>query len=324
MAVLAGLTGEGWLGAKSRLKLKLARTRYVVDYQLGYPTYRSWFAWEAAAEVADRVKADVVVLQSGYPVKIGLALARTNARVVVYLHNVELEDLGGSLAELRNITYIANSQFTARRFKDIYGIDAEVVYPLVERQKYQTISTRTNVTFINPHHLKGLETALAIAERCPEIPFSFIETWTLSDEESESLKRKVAALENVTLRPRTRSMKTVYGLTKIVLAPSRWEEAFGRVAAEAHLSGIPTVGTNIGGLPEAIGPGGILVDPDAAIEVWVSAVKNLWHDKEFYDEKSSAALSYSKRPEMDREYQISKLIDILGLKNSSTILTKTA
>src|ERR1700752_5101159 len=93
VSVLSGLTHRGCLGCRSRLKLKLLSRRYVVDKALGYAVFRSWFPWEVADEVAVCVNADVVVLQSGYPVKIALALGKTKARLFVYLHNVELDDL---------------------------------------------------------------------------------------------------------------------------------------------------------------------------------------------------------------------------------------
>ncbi|CAH2397563.1 glycosyltransferase [Mesorhizobium ventifaucium] len=310
VSVLSGLTADGLLGFSSRLKLKLLSQRYVVDNALGYAVFRSWFSWEVADEVAARLNANVVVLQSGYPVKIALALRKAKARLFIYLRNVELEDLGGDLRALKNVSYIANSRFTAKRYNDLFGIDAEMVHPLVRRENYETRSTRENVTFINPHPLKGLETALSIAERCPEIPFSFIETWTLSAEQKELLKQRIAALGNVTLRPGTKDMKSVYGKAKIVLAPSQWEEAFGRIAAEAHFSGIPVVGSSCGGLPEAIGPGGILVDREASVEEWISAIKRLWHDETYYAEKSAIARSYSNRPEMDRERQLDRLLHL--------------
>jgi len=46
--------------------------------------------------------------------------------------------------------------------------------------------------------------------------------------------------------------------------PSRWEEAFGLVAVETGLMERPIIGTNVGGLPEAIqhGKTGIIVEKD--------------------------------------------------------------
>ena len=38
---------------------------------------------------------------------------------------------------------------------------------------------------------------------------------------------------------------------------------FGRIAVEPQFSGIPVVASDRGGLPEAVGPGGVLIDPAA-------------------------------------------------------------
>lgn len=50
----------------------------------------------------------------------------------------------------------------------------------------------------------------------------------------------------------------------LVLMPSRWEEAFGLVAVETALMERPIIGTNVGGLPEAIqhGQTGMIVEKD--------------------------------------------------------------
>lgn len=310
VSVLSGLTGKGWLGLRSRIALKLGRRKHVVDHGLGYPVHRAWFAWEAAGDVVRRVKPDVVVLQSGFPVRIAQALEGADSRIVIYLRNVEIEDLGGDLGELRDVSCVANSHFTAERFRRLFGLQADVVHPLIRRENYETATTRENVTFINPHPLKGLDLALDVAERCPEIPFVFVEAWGLAPEIREQLLKRLAALPNVTLRPPTRDMKSVYGKARIVLAPSRWEEAFGRIAVEAHFSGIPVVAAARGGLPEAVGPGGILMDPEAGAGPWAEAVRKLWHDQAFYAETSRAARDYSMRPEMNRGEQIDRLLAI--------------
>lgn len=311
-AVLSGLTGKGWLGVRTRLKLKLGRAGFVRDDFIGYPVFRAWFPWEVIAEVARRFQADAVVMQSGFPVRLAQALDGEEFRRFIYLRNVETEDLGGDLPAGDDIGYIANSQFTAAWFRDRFGVDPVVIHPLIRRENYETQTTGGNVTFINPHPLKGVDIALEVAARCPEIPFSFVRAWTLSPADLNKLSRRAAELGNVTIRPATRDMKSVYGAARIILAPSQWEEAFGRIAAEAHCSGIPVIGSNRGGLPEAIGPGGLVIDPEASADTWAEAVRSLWRDDILWREKSAAASAYSRRPEMDREKQIRSLLQAFG------------
>ena len=312
VGALGGLTGQGWIGLKSRVKLKLGRQNHVVDHGLGYPVYRAWFAWEAVADVARHMGADVVVPGSWLPLRFAQALAGVDTRVVIYLHNVEVEELGGNPRDLKGVSYVANSRFTADRWKDLLGIRSDVVYPLIRRENYQTETTRENVTFINPHPKKGVAIALDVAERCPDIPFAFVEAWGLPPEVRESLLKRLATLPNVTLRPPTRDMKSVYGRAKIVIAPSQWEEAFGRVAVEPQFSGIPVIASARGGLPEAVGPGGILMDPGADADAWAQTVRRLWNDPALYAEKSRAARDYANRPEMNPSNQIDRLLEIFA------------
>jgi glycosyltransferase involved in cell wall biosynthesis len=51
-------------------------------------------------------------------------------------------------------------------------------------------------------------------------------------------------------------MKQVYRRTALLLVPSLWFEAAGRVVAEAQLSGIPVLATDSGGIPEQLNGGG--------------------------------------------------------------------
>ncbi len=231
--------------------------------------------------------------------------------VVLYFRNVEFEELEGSPAELSRARFIANSKFTAKRHQEEFGVTCSVIPPLVNADLYRTNSTRANVTFINPYPVKGSEVALAVAEQCPDIPFAFIESWGINEELRASLDRRLADLPNVTLTPRTSDMKTVYGKARILLAPSLWEEAWGRVASEAHCSGIPVIGSRQGGLPEAIGPGGLTLDVGAPVTDWVAAVRRLWDDPAEYARLSETALQFSQRPEMRSDHQVSQLLEVL-------------
>ncbi|MGB3554808.1 MAG: glycosyltransferase [Jannaschia sp.] len=312
VAVLGGLTGDGLLGLKSRVRLKLSRRKWVCDRSLDYPVYRAWFAQDVAEDVARDFRADVAVFQSRLPVTLAEAIDRSRVRTFIYLRNVEDKDLGGRPGALSDTGFIANSRFTAERFARTDGIQAAVVYPMIDPDRYRVTSDRRNVTFINPHPDKGVDVALAVAERCPDIPFLFLRAWGLSDAEEAALQARLATLPNVTLRASTTDMKSVYADAAIVLAPSRWEEAFGRIAAEAHVSGIPVVGSNRGGLPEAIGPGGIIVPADAPIEAWVDAVRRLWDDPAAYREASEASLRHAARSEMNAEAQVDRLLELFA------------
>jgi glycosyltransferase involved in cell wall biosynthesis len=312
VAMLCGLVGTGRLGLRDRLILKLTGRKAVMDRGLGYSVYRSWFAWEAAAEVCRDFRPEVALLQSGHPVCMAKALRPHCAAIVPYFHNVEFDtDLGGDPHEFGQDRRISNSQFTASLYAETFGLDSLVIYPFINPERYRTQTDRSSVLFVNPVPDKGVDVAIALARRLPTIPFLFVEAWTLEPREQARLKSVFAKLRNVTFVSRTSDMRSLYAKARIVLAPSQYDETFGRIAAEAHVSGIPVLATRRGGLPEAVGPGGVLIGPDEPIEAWVAALDRLWNDEAHHKRLSAAALAYSRRPELDMTVQLDRLTGVL-------------
>ena len=311
-AVFAALFGGGLFGLRHRLALKLGLSSVVRDRAPGYCVYRAWRPWLHAGYVTDHFRPDVAVVQAHNTVPVAEAFEQQKIPVVAYLRNVEFEGLNGDLRDLRGTTYIANSHFTARAFAERYGIESTVIRPMIDRSRYSTTSNGRFVTLVNVHPEKGYEKALALSDACPDVQFLFIEGWPLTASALNRVQRDVAERKNVYFERSTTDMTEVYSRTRILLAPSKWEEAWGRVASEAHCSGIPVIGSNRGGLGEAIGPGGITLDYDAPLTDWADAVRSLWDDKERYDELSAAATAYSKRPELNADAQFDVFMGVLG------------
>ncbi|TIN27436.1 MAG: glycosyltransferase [Mesorhizobium sp.] len=318
-SVLAALFGDGIFGFRARAKMKLLRQRAVIDTFPGYPVVRAWFPWEAAGFAVEKLNPDVAVVQCHNSVPIGRELQSLGVPLVVYLRNVEFRELAGDLRELHSAVYIANSDFTARTYKEKFDIDSTVIPPTINPAFYSTPTTGEFVTMINPYEEKGFDLAVRIAAACPEIPFLLVESWKLDDDYRARIEETIAPFKNITLEGRTNNMKTVYGRTKILLAPSKWEEAWGRVASEAHCSGIPVVGSRRGGLPEAIGAGGFVFDYDAPLADWVAAVRRLWSDKAEYKRLSAAALQFSERSQMNPDIQFATFLKVLDSARRSKI-----
>lgn len=311
-AVLAELFAEGLFGFRSRVKLKLSRTKFIVDTLYGYPVYRAWSPCEAIADIMKHDAPDVVVAQCHGSVKIAREFEKYGVPVVLYFHNVEFDELEGDPTSLKGCQFISNSGFTRDRYRQAFGIDSAVIPPIIDRSAYEVASTEEFVTFINPVAKKGLPIVLGIARSLPDIPFLIVESWTLTDSQLASLSAELKSLPNVTFRRRTEDMRDIYSQTKILLAPSLWEEAWGRVVSEAQCSGIPVVGSCRGGLPEAIGPGGVILHPEATISIWAQAVSDLWTDNQLYRQISKAAKQYAERPELNENRQSALLLSILN------------
>jgi len=305
VAVLAGSRPASLFGRiKMGISERLFGCKVACDSVSEYPVWRTWSSWDALDYVADKERPEVIVVVSGKQVRMALAARRTQIPILVQLENVEFHKLGGRFADLGNVPCVANSRFTADKYQNAFGINPSVIYPVISADRYRTKTTRENVTFINPHPLKGRDIALGIARLCTEISFTFVEAWRLSYVHRHHLMQKLKTLPNVTLLPPQDDMRAVYGKCSVLLAPSVWQEAYGRVATEAQLSGIPIVASSRGGLPEAVGPGGILLDPEQPIADWAAAVRKLWQDGRLYEELSAAALAYAERREMSFAYQL--------------------
>ncbi|HKV08339.1 MAG TPA: amino acid adenylation domain-containing protein, partial [Thermoanaerobaculia bacterium] len=106
---------------------------------------------------------------------------------------------------------------------------------------------RGSVTLINPCAVKGISIFLELARRLPEVAFAAVPTWGTTAEDREAL----AALENVRILQPAANVDEIFRETRVLLAPSLWGEAFGQVAVEAMLRGIPVLASDVGGLPEA-------------------------------------------------------------------------
>jgi glycosyltransferase involved in cell wall biosynthesis len=310
-SVFSALFGSGLFGLAARVKLKLGHSPVTRDLKLGYPVFRAWDPAATVAEVIRQARPDIAVTQCHGSVELAAAFRRHGVPAVVYFRNVEFDELKGNPAELEGCKFIANSQFTHDRYLEAFGIESTVIPPLIDAGLYAVSSTQRFVTFINPVEKKGLAKAIEIARALPDIPFLFVEGWSLSPDQYADLSARLRGLTNVTFRRRTYDMREVYGVTKILLVPSLWEEAWGRVASEAHCSGIPVVGSARGGLPEAIGPGGVILSHEAPAADWAAAIEQLWLDETLYRMKSEAARTYAAREPLNGSHQMQAFLSVL-------------
>ena len=185
------------------------------------------------------------------------------------------------------------------------GIRSTVIPPFYYSDKYKTDRLRADsVLFINPIAEKGVSRAIAIARLCPDIPFIFAEAWWYSDEKKQELLRMIGNLPNITVVPPRRNMTTLYSRARLLLMPSVWREAWGRVASEAHVSSIPVLASDVGGVSEAVGPGGTLFAPDAKDEDWAAELNKLWNDTQYYRSVSRRAGEYALRDQLCQAWQL--------------------
>ena len=95
--LLCGLTGDGLLGLRHRVSLKLGRGRIATDASGGVATYRAWHsgAPDVAAEVCARFSPDILLAQGGGAVHLAATFGGLGVPAVIQFRNVEF----GGLAE---------------------------------------------------------------------------------------------------------------------------------------------------------------------------------------------------------------------------------
>ena len=107
----------------------------------------------------------------------------------------------------------------------------------------------------------------------PDISFMVVETRKKFADALRALKKPGSEVgsafqnqtfKNIALRDATYNVSEIYATTKVLLAPSLWYESWGRVATEATMNGIPVLASKSGGLPEAVGTGGITLEKPAS------------------------------------------------------------
>jgi glycosyltransferase involved in cell wall biosynthesis len=314
-SVTSNLRPRKWFSRKI-LKNLIRRTRFLEDHIVGYPVYRGRIytfsrctIGTGVSELKRKIRPDVAIVQAGKQVFHAAAWESVKIPVIIYLHDVNFKILGGDPRNLKHTRFISNSLFTAIRYKNEFGISSEVVLNIIEPERYRIGREENRVTFINPCELKGDKVAFQIAERLPWIPFLFVEGWPMNDEQYKKMNLRIKESRNIEWMQNTLDMKSVYKRTRILLVPSQCEEAWGRVVAEAQLNGIPVLASNIGGLPESVGRGGVLLDANT-VDKWVLELKRLWSDKQYYSELSNNALAHSRRDEIKTASVIKKFLQI--------------
>ena len=85
----------------------------------------------------------------------------------------------------------------------------------------------------------------------------------------------------------------VYTLASLFVYPSFYE-GFGIPVLEAMRCGVPVVASNVSALPEVIGDGGIMVDPDKPDEIYL-AMKELLLNKQLYEQIKNKGMRQSIR-----------------------------
>lgn len=299
-AVLCGLDEHGGAGAE------LARS----DDSLGYLCMRAASPGQVLGIAAAAWDASAIVVQSGTSLtRMVLASLDTGRPTAVYLHNVEIHQLHGLLVPDRSLLYLANSEFTAQRWRALCGLHCEVIPPVVRAENYIAGTTGPKVLFVNPTPIKGVELMFALAAHCPDIPFLVVESWNLEPHWRARCRGRAQALGNAQWLAPTDDMRSVYAQSRVLLMPSVWEESFGRTAVEAQLNGLPVLASRRGALPQIVGAGGLTLDPHEPVQAWAAALRRLLAE---HDAFSAAARQHALGHSAATPLIVARLLGLLA------------
>lgn len=103
------------------------------------------------------------------------------------------------------------------------------------------------VTMVSPSPEKGLAIFITLARRLPAVAFAAVATqWT----GTQTIAR-LKLLPNVTILEANSNVDVIFRQTRVLLAPSLWQECCPLIVMEACLRGIPCISSDVFGLPEA-------------------------------------------------------------------------
>ena len=311
VAIASTLKRKSIMGVHAMAQMGLKRRHFDLNTFDGHPTYRVENIGIHMEQVIDHFQPDAVLVQAMNAMPVAHGINALGVPMAVYWRDAQLHRMNGTPVGL-TARYLANSRFTAGFYQQRFGVESVVVPPLIDRMRYVAKEhTRRSVVFVGTVPEKGLELAINIARLCPEMPFTFVESWILPRRRRRAVEAMLKQVPNVRFVPYLRSMIGIYAEARILLAPSQWEEGYGRVASEAHMNGIPVIGSRIGGLTEAIGQGGICLNPRAPATEWADCLRELWSNDVAYARLARAAEEYSWREELNPAWAIGRVIGVM-------------
>lgn len=273
----------------------------------GYPVQVLPDFLDTLGQAMDAYQPDLVWAQLDGAREVLEIARRKGVKGLCFVHDAEFDP-----AELRAIvdmgcSLVASSRFLADKAYAATGLRPRVVYPPMNLYFDTRGDAQGFVTLINAHKVKGLDTFLEVARRLPKVRFLLQESWKLKDDALAALQTRLAELPNVTFRHRVSDMREVYRATRLLLAPSVWEEGFGMVAVEAQSCGIPVIASVRGGLPESVGDGGLLIKDYRNVEAWVATLESVLDSPVRYAELSAKAHAHARSadfspPELARRF----------------------
>lgn len=207
---------------------------------------------------------------------------------------------------------IVPSRFAASYYSRTLGLECTPLPYLIDFERVRTpVRQPRYITFVNPSHEKGVYVFARLADelgrRRPDIPLLVVESRG-SEQTLVECGPDLRTHGNVFVMSHTPDPRHFWGVTRLCVMPSLWWENQPLVAIEAMVNGVPVLGSDRGGIPEALGDGGIVLNlpsrltpstrdlpTPAELDPWIKAIVGLCDDPAWYAEQSRRAVAESRR-----------------------------
>lgn len=198
---------------------------------------------------------------------------------------------------IRDDLLLANSRTLVKAAERV-GARAHFVPSVVDLEPASVESTRERILLINPRQEHGVDLVEVLAKRFRTVEFVLQESWTLTPEEKNHVNSILSRHPNVIFRPRTDDRREVFRDAAMVLAPHHMDNR-PRSILEALSNGIPVIASDLPGLRESVGPGGIIAN---TTNEWITAMNRLWSDQSYYLSVQNQALAFANRDEVQPQH----------------------
>lgn len=146
---------------------------------------------------------------------------------------------------------IVNSNFIKNEIQKFGEVGNVIVkYPQIDYEELKRTYGRNRflhanrgLVLIGNNAYKGADLFRKLSKEFPDLSFYIID---------RECKEKIREKDNLYLLPWAPDPGMIYAKCLALLVPSVWSEAYGRVAEEAAVLGIPVIVHGVGGLPEAV------------------------------------------------------------------------
>jgi glycosyltransferase involved in cell wall biosynthesis len=193
---------------------------------------------------------------------------------------------------------VFNSKSLLESRPDLDKEQTHIFIPIVDYRAYsieEEKRTPKYVTLSNVNENKGGSLLIQLAKALPDMEFVGV----IGGYRSQLTGGGIPNLKYI---QHTTEIKDVYAQTWVQIMPSK-EETWGRTAVEAMSSGIPVIVAPTPGLRECCSDAAIYCDR-ADLASWVTTLRKLKDDKEFYNAQSRKSLERARAldplPELER------------------------